>query len=45
MIRVGSIDAGRDQLALNAELLRRAGGNEDAEIGDFLLRTEWHSMH
>jgi hypothetical protein len=36
MIRVGSIDAGREQLAVNAELLRRAGGNEDAQIGDLL---------
>jgi hypothetical protein len=36
MIRVGSVDAAREQLAVNAELLRRAGGNEDALIGDVL---------
>lgn len=36
MIRVGSIDAGREQLTVNAELLHRAGGNEDTEISGLL---------
>lgn len=36
MIRVGSVDAGREQLNVNAELLRRAGGNQSAMIGDLL---------
>lgn len=36
MIRVGSIEAGRDQLLVNDELLRRAAGNQDAVIGELL---------
>jgi hypothetical protein len=36
MMRVGSIEAGREQLTLNAELLRRAGGDQDAIIGKLL---------
>jgi hypothetical protein len=36
MVRVGSVVAGREQLAVNAELLRRAAGNEDAQIGELL---------
>lgn len=37
MVRAGYGDAGREQLAVNAELLRRAGGNQDATIGGLLV--------
>lgn len=36
MIRSGNVEGGREQLAANVELLRRAGGDESALIGDLL---------